>query len=102
MRKSRRNFKKETTRSPYELEIEDAPEGHPGFITFKDPKALETKSAFDLARTGDPEEQIRLLLSEEDFDVWWAEWGTARIDETNALVEDVLDYYGANAGKRSR
>lgn len=105
MRKSRRNYAQESRRTPFELTL-DSVEVEPGaeaaFVTFKDPNKLETADAFALARSSDPEQQIRLLLSVEDFDRFWSEWATAPIDETNALLEDVLDHYGANRGKPGR
>lgn len=96
-RKSRRDFTRETKRPPYELDLDDGE-----FVTFMDPNKLPTDSAFDLAREADPEIALRKLLSEEDFAVWWAEWRKVPIDETNALLDDVLEHYGANRGKPLR
>jgi len=103
MRKNRRDFKQEVIRAPYELELDIPPvDGKPIAVTFRDPSTLTTRSAFQLARTTDPEEQIRLLLSAEDFAAFWSEWADAPIGETNALLEDVLEHYGTNRGKLGR
>lgn len=98
MRKSRRSFKTESRRSAYELEL-DNPVNGKDYVTFTDPNRLPTKTAFELARTEDPEKVIRLLLGEDDFKAFWAEWGDAPVDETNALIEDVMSHYGADQGK---
>jgi hypothetical protein len=100
MRKSRRDFKKESTRPVYELDLENPPEGGPEFVTFKDPNRLETDSAFEMARETDPEVVLRKLLSEQDYVLWWAEWRKAPINETNELLEDIQEHYGAAPGKR--
>jgi hypothetical protein len=101
MRKTRRDFKKEAVREPFELDLENPPEGGPEFITFRDPNKLETDDAFllDLMR---PAEVFQLLLSDEDYKLWWEEWRAAPIEETNALLEDVQKHYGADPGKRGR
>lgn len=100
-RKSRRDYVKEATAAPFELELSE-PFGDKTYVVFKNPNRLETESAFDLARETDAELQLRALLSDEDYSAWWAEWRTAPVDETNALLEDVLDHYGANRGKPRR
>jgi len=102
MRKSRRNYHREITREPFELDLDNPVEGGPACVTFRDPNKLETESAFGLARTVDPEDQLRILLSEADFAAFWAEWRTAPVDETNALLEDVLKHYGVDRGKLAR
>lgn len=102
MQKSRRDYKKEATREPFELRLEDPPEGHPGFVTFKDPTKIATRSAFSLARNADPTELATALLSPEDYKAWWAEWGDYPADETNELIADVMKYYGADPGKLAR
>jgi hypothetical protein len=102
MRKNRRDFKREASRSPFELSLENPIEGRPDYVTFKDPNKLDTRDAYDLQRTADGEEQLRLLLSEDDFAAFWDEWSTAPIDETNALLEEVFEHYGVSPGKRRR
>jgi hypothetical protein len=99
--KTRRDYKRETTRPPFQLEL-DNPVGEKTFVTFKDPNKIDTHSAFSLSRTPDPDVLARALLSDEDFHLWWAEWADAPVDETNALLEDVQEYYGANPGKPAR
>jgi hypothetical protein len=101
-RKSRRDFVNESRKSPYELALERPPNGRPNFVTFLDPNKLETGSAFDLSRETDPEIVIRKLLSEEDFAAWWDEWKTVPVDETNALLDDVMEHYGADRKKLPR
>jgi len=102
MRKTRRNYHKEATRELFELDLDNPIEGGPQFVTFRDPNKLETGTAFSLARTADPEDQLRILLSDEDFAAFWAEWRTEPVDETNALLEDVLKHYGVDRGKLPR
>lgn len=102
MRKSRRNYKNESRREPFELDLDAPAEGGPTYVTFLDPNRLPTKTAFELARSEDPEESLRLLLSPADYDAWWAEWASAPVDETNALLEDVMAHYGADRGKLAR
>lgn len=101
-RKSRRSYRSESTREPFELELETPPEGHPGYVTFLDPNRIPTISAFDLARAGDSQEVLQHLLSEEDYKVWWAEWAAAPVEETRALIEDVQKHYGVDPGKLPR
>jgi hypothetical protein len=102
MRKSRRDFHKEVIREPYELELENSADEGPAFVTFLDPNSLESESAFALNAMTDPETIFRLLLSEKDYDAWWAEWRGVPVRETNALLEDVQKYYGADPGKPRR
>lgn len=102
MRKSRRDYKKEATREPFQLALDDPIEGGPEFVTFIDPGQIGTQSSFDLARTNDAELMLRNMLSEEDFAAWWAEWRDAPIDETTALLEDVMQHYGADPKKLPR
>jgi len=94
-RKTRRDFVRDNAARPYELELENPVDGGPAYVTFKNPHRLESQTAFELNRETDPELQIRALLSEEDFAAWWAEWRTAPVEETNALLEDITDHYGA-------
>lgn len=98
MRKSRRNYKQEVTKPPFELDL-DEPVGEKTFVTFSDPNKMDTESAFTLARTPDPFVLARALLSDEDYQLWWAEWSGTPVDETNALIEDVFKHYGADLGK---
>lgn len=101
-RKSRRDYAREAKVPPFELELESSVDGDTAFVTFKNPNRLESESAFELNRETDPEMQIRALLSEDDYAAWWAEWRTAPVEETNALLEDVLEHYGASRGKPRR
>jgi hypothetical protein len=101
MRKSRRDYKNETTRDPYELNLDNPTEDGRTFVTFRNPNKLESESAFDLDLMR-PAAVFELLLSEEEYKAWWAEWRTAPIEETNALLEDVQIHYGATPGKRGR
>lgn len=98
-RKSRRNYRNESRRTPFELEL-DTPRDGREYVTFLDPNKLPTKTAFELSRTEDPSEVLKMLLSEEDYDAFWSEWASAPVDETNALLEDVMSHYGADKGKR--
>lgn len=102
MRKSRRDFHQEVIREPYELDLENPPDGHHGYVTFIDPNSLESESAFVLNSMTDPEAIFRMLMSEKDYDAWWAEWKTVQVRETNALLEDVQRHYGVNPGKQRR
>lgn len=88
------SFRKEATRTPYELELEDGTT-----VVFGDPNRLTTKSAFELAKEEDPEKILRLLLG-KDFDALWAEFSERPVDETNALIEDAMEFYGASPGKQ--
>lgn len=102
MRKTSRDFVKEAAHEPYELDLDNPPEGHPGFVTFKNPVKIETGSAFDIARSQDSEQIAQALLSPEDYKAWWAEWECKPIDETMALLEDAQKHYGADPGKSGR
>lgn len=102
MRRSSRNYRIESTREPFELELDDPVDGGPEFVTFLDPNKLPSDSAFDMARQNDAEVMLRKLLSDEDFPPFWAEWGKKPIDEMNALIDDVLKYYGADPKKLPR
>lgn len=101
MRKSRRDLKQEAVREPYEFVLESPPADHPGFVTFKDPNALETESAFDLDLMR-PSEVFELLLSKEDHEIWWNEFRSAPVRETRGLLEDIQRHYGADPGKPRR
>jgi hypothetical protein len=102
VRKSRRDFAKESGKKPYELALDNPVEGQPDFITFKNPNRLDTESAFELNRETDAEMQLRALLSEDDWAAFWAEWRTAPVEETNDLLDEVLAHYGVNRGKLPR
>lgn len=102
MRRSSRNYKIETTREPFELDLDDPIEGGPTFVTFLDPNKLKSESAFDIARLNDAELSIRSLLSEEEYPAFWAEWREKPIEELNALLEDVQKHYGSDPKKLPR
>lgn len=102
MRRSSRNYKIETTREPFEYELDDPIDGGPAFVTFLDPNKLESESAFDIARMNDAEMSIRSLLSEEEYPAFWAEWRKKPIEELNALLEDVQKHYGSDPKKLPR
>lgn len=91
-RKSRRDFKREAVRDPYELDLENS-NGNGEYVTFKDPNRLSTEDAFELNREDDPQKILQLLLG-KDFDPFWDEWRSAPVDECNALIDDVLEHYG--------
>jgi hypothetical protein len=99
--KSRRDYRKESTREPFQLQLDNPPEGGPEYVTFLDPKRLESQSAFDLDLMR-PMEIFQTLLTPEEFELWWEEWRTAPVEETNALLDDVQKHYGAEPGKRRR
>lgn len=99
MRKSRRNYVIEARRSPFELELDHPKSDGKSYVTFRDPNKLATKDAFALSSTEDPVKVLKLLLSEEDYDAFWAEWADAPVDETGALLDDVMEHYGADKGK---
>lgn len=99
MRKAKRDFIKELTAEPYEVELENPPAGGPTYVTFKSPEKMATGAAFDIARSQDAEEIAKALLSEGDYELWWAEWKTMPVDETMALLQDVQQHYGADPGK---
>lgn len=101
-RKSRRDFAKESGKKPYELDLDSPPDGHAGYVTFLNPNRLATETANELNRETDLELQLRALLSEDDFDLFWAEWRSVPVDETGALIEEIMDHYGANRGKLPR
>lgn len=96
MPRKSRDFRREATRVPYELELDDG-----NVVTFQDPNRLTTRSAFELTREEDPEKVLGILLG-KDFDGFWREWGEYPVDQTNALIEDVMSYYGADQGKRAK
>lgn len=98
--KSRRDFVRENQKEPYKLKLENPPEGHVGYVVFQNANRLSTGTSFALAGESDPEVILRTMLSEEDYDLWFEEWREVPIEETNGLLEDVQDYYGANRGKR--
>lgn len=101
MRRTRRDYKKEVTREPFELELENPVEGGPEFVTFRDPNKLDSESAFDMDLMR-PKEVVELLLSKEDHQAWWREWRSAPIEETNDLLKEVHKHYGADPGKLPR
>jgi hypothetical protein len=102
MRRSSRDYKKESTRDPFELDLDDPIDGGPTFVTFYDPNKVETESSFDMARANDAEVMLRKLLSEDDFAAFWSEWRKKPIDETTALIEDVMKHYGADPKRLPR
>lgn len=101
MRKSRRSFTKEAKREPYELDLDTPTEDGIEFVVFGDPNRLGSESAFDLSIMN-PGEIFELLLSPEHYKAWWAEWRTVPIEETNALLDDIMTHYGAHPGKLRR
>jgi hypothetical protein len=101
-RKTRRNYEKEAKADPFELELDNAHDGHPGYITFLNPNRLPAETANELNREIDLELQLRKLLSEDDFPPFWDEWRKVPVDELRALIDDVMDHYGANRGKLPR
>lgn len=86
-------FRKEATKFPYELELEDG-----STVTFQDPNRLSTKSAFELSEAN-PKDALKLLLG-KDFAKFWEEFSERPAEETNAVLEDVMEWYGAEMGKR--
>ncbi len=101
MRKSRRDYAKEARREPFQLDLEGSTEENPRFVTFRDPNTVDTETSFDLVEQPNPLKVLQALLSPEDWDLWWAEWKTAEIQETRALTDDVMAHYGAEPGKRA-
>jgi hypothetical protein len=99
MRKSRRDFLIESRKSPFELTLDNPPEGGPNYVTFLDPNKLKSRSAFQMGVERNGEKLLRYLLSPEEFEVFWAEWGDYNFDEVNLLIEQVMDHYGASTGK---
>jgi len=99
MRKSRRDFRIDTNRSPFELELDHPKADGRTYVVFKDVNKLPTKDVFALSRNEDPEAVLRLILSEEDFEAFWAEWAEVPADETTKLIEEVMNHYGADKGK---
>lgn len=91
-----KDFRREATRVPYELELDNGTE-----VIFQDPNRLTTRSAFELSREEDPEKVLRILLG-KDFDAFWTEWAEFPVDQTNALIEDVMSHYGASPGKSGK
>lgn len=94
IRKSSEYRREATKREPFELELEDG-----GLVAFKDPNALDTKSAFDLAETDNPREICQILLG-DDYQSFWAEWRKRPVEETNALIGDAMEHYGVEPGKQ--
>lgn len=84
------DFRREATKIPYDMELEDG-----RVVVFQDPNRLTTRSAFELAKEQDPEVVLKKLLGSH-FDAFWSEFGDRPQDETNAVIEDVMTYYGAN------
>lgn len=87
-------YKREARKEPFQVELDNGE-----VVTFKNPNRLPTHSAFDLATTTDPHEVCQILLG-DDFEPFWAEWRDRPMDETDALIDDVMDHYGAGRGKQ--
>ncbi|MCA1671186.1 MAG: hypothetical protein LC799_02905 [Actinobacteria bacterium] len=94
-RRKSSSFRQEALKEPYELELDTGE-----VVVFLDPNQLPTKSAFDLAREDDPERALRMMIRDGDWDKFWAEYRTRPQGETNATLEDAMEYYGANRAKR--
>ena len=101
MRKTRRDFHREATHEPYELELDTThgEDGQPVVVTFINPNRMEAQNSFRYARMTDPEEQLKMMLG-PDFAEFWAEWRAAPVDELLDLINDVNTYYnGVDVGK---
>lgn len=98
MRKSRRDYKQEVATDPFELVLDEAPEGHRGFVVFSPPDGWATEDALNAEQLS-PVDRLRAMLSEEDWEPFWAEQRRAPIAETNALLADVMKHYGVDSGK---
>ena len=94
-RKKSSSFRQQATKEPYELELDSGE-----IVVFLDPNQMETESSFDLAREDDPERALRLMIREGDWDKFWAEYRTRPQGETNATLEDAMEYYQVNRAKR--
>lgn len=94
-RRKSSDFRQQATKEPYELELESGET-----VVFLDPNQMETESSFDLSREDDPERALRLMIKEGDWGKFWAEYRTRPQGETNATLEDAMEYYGANRAKR--
>lgn len=92
MRRKRKDFTVTTKKSPFELELDNTNGDGPKYVTFADPNKIGTKDALQMSRDSDPEKVLRTLLG-EDFDAFWGEWSAAPIDETNKLIEEVMEHY---------
>ena len=87
---------------PFELELDAVDEdGEHKVVVFADPNKLPTGTAFDLAEDEDPKSILEKLLG-PFFREFWAEWQFRPIDETNELIEDAMDHYGAGRVKPAR
>jgi hypothetical protein len=105
MRRTSSSFRKEATREPFDLVLDEAerlPDGEYPVVTFLDPNRIESESSFDMARMNDAELMLRNLLSEDDFATFWSVWRKKPIEEMNGLIEDVMEHYGAERGKPRR
>ena len=101
-RRKSSDYAKEVTGEAFELELEAKDEdGNPQVVVFADPNKLPTGTAFDLAEDEDPKSILQKLLG-PFFKEFWAEWQFRPIDETNALIEDAMDHYGAGRVKSVR
>jgi hypothetical protein len=94
-------YRRVATKEPFDLELDGRHEdGSPILVRFIDPQDHTNEDAFQLARKTDAEDQVRSMLSDDDWLLFWAEWRTRTTGELNDLLEDVMEYYGANRGER--
>ena len=101
-RRKASDYRREATHEPFDLELDTTDEnGEPVVVEFADPSRLPTDTAFDLATLTDPREVLERLLGPH-FDKFWAEWRFRPLNETNELVADVMEHYGADLGKPAK
>jgi hypothetical protein len=87
--KTGRDFEAEGAREPYQLKLENGT-----LVTFLDPEERSTEATFqfDTEEITDAKDILKMALG-DDFDMAWAEIKTWPIRRTNALLEDVREYY---------
>jgi len=86
-------YKIEGTRETFQLELKSG-----DIITFGDPNKISTEKADDLARAG-ASKIFKMLLSDEEYAKFWEEFRSTPQEETGALLNDVMEHYGASPGK---
>jgi hypothetical protein len=86
-------YRRESKRELFQIELDNGT-----LVTFADPNRLDTEAAYRLADSASPKANLQALLGDE-FDVFWNEYRHHPVEECEAVVEDVLEHYGADVGK---
>lgn len=92
-RKYLADFRKAARHEPFELELGDGE-----VVTFLNPNRISAASAFELARETDSEEQLKHLLSKEDYERFAEVLKELPVDELGAILDEALEHYGTSRG----